>query len=452
MGLLRTTAVLVLALVSPASADTIAEAMAKAYVNNPDLNAARAGLRAVDESVTIAKSGYRPQVSATATATQTRFDSELLRQPSDFHQGSAGLTITQQIFDGFQTLYDVRASESTVLSNRESLKANEISILLSAAEAYANIVRDQQVVGIRRQNLAFLKEQLKAANARLTVGEGTRTDVSQAEAELAGAKALLATAVSQLRQSEAVYVQVVGGAPRDIKPALPAKTGMPRTLDQAVAAGFRDNPQIIAAEHAADAAGYRVRQAEGTMLPGVTIQGSVSRNTGDSPNNGGIDSSTGSITARLQVPLYQGGAEYGQVRQAKERAGQQRIVVDSVRLDVQKTVVTAYAQLDAARASIVANKEQIRAANQALNGVIEERKVGQRTTLDVLDAQQSVLVARESLAASQRNAVVASYSLLASMGALTVRGQNLKVAEYRPERHYEAVKDKWFGLDTVEGR
>ncbi|PYE36886.1 outer membrane protein [Rhizobium sp. PP-F2F-G38] len=452
MKMLHTAAILGLALVSPASAETIAEAMAKAYANNPDLNAARAGLRAVDESVTIAKSGYRPQVSAVASGTQTRFDSELQRRPRDFHQGSAGLTITQQIFDGFQTLNEVRASESTVLSNRESLKANEISILLSAAEAYANIVRDQQVVGIRRQNLAFLKEQLKAANARLTVGEGTRTDVSQAEAELASAKALLATAVSQLKQSEAVYVQIVGGAPRDIKAASPAKIGMPHTLEQAVAAGLRDNPQIIAAEYAVDAAGYRVKQAEGTMLPGVTIQGSVSRNTGDSFNNGGIDNTSGSITARLQVPIYQGGAEYGQVRQAKERAGQQRIVVDSVRLDVEKTVVSAHAQLDAARASITANKEQIRAANQALAGVIEERKVGQRTTLDVLDAQQSVLIARESLAASQRNAVVASYSLLASMGALTVRGQNLNVAEYRPEEHYEAVKNKWFGLSPVEGR
>lgn len=452
MKMLRITTILALALVSPASADTIAEAMAKAYANNPDLNAARAGLRAVDESVTIAKSGYRPQVSAVATGTQTRFDSELQKRPRDFHQGSAGLTITQQIFDGFQTLNDVRASESTVLSNRESLKANEISILLSAAESYANIVRDQQIVGIRRQNLAFLREQLKAANARLTVGEGTRTDVSQAEAELASAKALLATAVSQLKQSEAVYVQIVGGAPRDIKAASPAKTGMPHTLDQAVAAGLRDNPQIIAAQYAVDAAGYRVKQAEGTMLPGVTIQGSVSRNTGDSFNNSGVDSTSGSITARLQVPIYQGGAEYGQVRQAKERAGQQSILVDSVRLDVQKTVVSAYAQLDAARSSITANKEQIRAANQALAGVIEERKVGQRTTLDVLDAQQSVLIARESLAASQRNAVVASYSLLASMGVLTVRGQNLNVAEYRPEDHYEAVKNKWFGLKAVEGR
>ncbi|KQS78563.1 transporter [Rhizobium sp. Leaf384] len=431
-----------------AKAETIADAMAKAYVNNPDLNAARAGLRAVDEAVAIAKSGYRPQVSAVVTATQTRYDSELQQRPRDFHEGSAGLTITQQIFDGFQTLNEVRASESTVLSGRESLKANEISILLSAAEAYANIVRDLEVVAIRHQNISFLKEQLKAANARRTLGEGTRTDVSQAEAELASSKALLATAVSQLKQSEAVYFQIVGREPRNIKAASPAKSGIPRTLDEAVAAGLRDNPQIIAAEYAVNAAGYRVKQAEGAMLPGVTIQGLVNRNTGDSFRDGGIDTTSGSITLRLQVPIYQGGVEYGQIRQAKEREGQQAMIVDKVRMDVRRTVVSSYAQLEAALAAIAANKQQIHAANKALSGVIEERKVGQRTTLDVLDAQQSVLVARESLAASQRNAVVASYSILASIGALTVRGQNVAVAEYRPEEHYEAVKNKSFGSNT----
>jgi outer membrane protein len=152
------------------------------------------------------------------------------------------------------------------------------------------------------------------------------------------------------------------------------------------------------------------------------------------------------------VPLYQGGAEYGQIRQAKERLGQQRILVDSARAAVQQTIVSAHAQLEAALATTIANKAQVSAANMALAGVIEERKVGQRTTLDVLDAQQSVLVAEESLVSSQRNAVVASYSLLAATGRLTVRSQGLQVAEYRAEEHYEEVKDKWFGLRTVDDR
>lgn len=440
------------------SAETIFDAMAKAYQNNPDLNAVRAGLRATDEGVPIAKSGYRPRIGATAQGTFTRLGTERLSPffpatpliQNDFHTGSASITITQQVFDGFQTLNNVKAAEANVFSSRETLKANEISILLAAAQSYANIARDQRVVSIRKRNLAFLKEQLNAARSRLDVGEGTRTDVSQAEAELAGAQAILVNAVSQLKQSEALYVQIVGDAPRGVKQPAPASKALPKSLDQAVAAGLRDHPTIAAALYNVDAAGYRVKSAEGTMLPGVVVQGALSRNTTD--RDGSPDTSNASITARLEVPLYQGGAEYGQIRQAKERMGQQQILVDSARAEVQQTIVSAHAQFEAALATTSANKAQVSAANMALAGVIEERKVGQRTTLDVLDAQQSVLVAEESLVASERNAVVASYSLLAAAARLTVRSQGLKVAEYRPEDHYEAVKDKWFGLRTVDGR
>ncbi|URK87883.1 TolC family outer membrane protein [Rhizobium sp. RCAM05350] len=440
------------------SAETISGAMAKAYENNPELNAVRAGLRATDEGVPIAKSGYRPQVSANVQGTLTSLEMErrfgLKDTVEDFHTGAASITITQQIFDGFQTLNNVRAAEANVFSSRETLKANEISILLAAAQSYANIARDQRIVSIRKQNLAFLKEQLSAAKSRLDVGEGTRTDVSQAEAELAGAQAILVNAVAQLKQSEAVYVQIVGDAPKGIKQPAPASKALPKSLDQAVAAGLRDHPSIAAAQYNVDAAGYRVKSAEGTMLPGVVVQGAVTRSTGDASERtaNGLDSTRATITARLEVPLYQGGAEYGQIRQAKERLGQQRILVDSARAEVQQTIITAHAQLEAALATTVANKSQVSAANQALAGVIEERKVGQRTTLDVLDAQQSVLVAEESLVTSQRNAVVASYSLLAAMGRLTIQSQGLQVAEYRAEEHYEAVKDKWFGLRTVDGR
>lgn len=443
------------------SAETIFDAMAKAYQNNPDLNAVRAGLRATDEGVAIAKSGYRPQISAALQGTATQLGTEAFPNfqfprrgtplvAEQVRTGLATITITQQIFDGFQTLNNVRAAEANVFSSRETLKANEISILLAAAQSYANIARDQRVVSIRKRNMAFLKEQLNAARSRLDVGEGTRTDVSQAEAELAGAQAILANAVSQLKQSEAVYVQIVGDMPKGVKQPAPASRAMPKNLDQAVASGLRDNPTIAAAQYSVDAAGYRVKSAEGTMLPGVVVQGSLSRNTTDRTN--GTDTASAAITARLEIPIYQGGAEYGQIRQAKERLGQQRILVDSARAEVQQTIVTANAQLEGALASIIANKAQVNAANMALAGVIEERKVGQRTTLDVLDAQQSVLVAEESLVASQRNAVVASYSLLAAMGRLTIKSQDLQVAEYRSEKHYEAVKDKWFGLRTVDGR
>ncbi|WP_077961366.1 TolC family outer membrane protein [Ensifer adhaerens] len=431
-------------------AETIFGAMAKAYANNPDLNAARAGLRATDESVPIAKSGFRPQVAAFASGTLSNVEAEKTRS-RDFHQGQVGVTVNQMVFDGFQTLNNVRAAESNVFSTRESLRANEISILLSAATIYSNIARDQQLVSIRKQNIAFLQEQVNAAKARLDVGEGTRTDVSLAEASLANAQSQLIVAVAQLKQSEATYVQIVGDVPRGIKQASPASKSLPRTLDQAVATGLRESPIILSAQYAVDSAGYQVKSAEGSMLPGVTLQGQVGRTTGNTGTDG-LDSNSASITARLEVPIYQGGREYGQIRQAKERLGQQRILVDSARAAVEQTIVSAYAQLEAAIARISANKAQISAAKLALDGVIEERKVGQRTTLDVLDSQQDVLQAQELLALAQRDAVVASYSLLAASARLTVRDQGLQVAEYRAEEHYEAVKDKWFGLRTVDGR
>ncbi|MBD9646915.1 TolC family outer membrane protein [Ensifer sp. PDNC004] len=429
-------------------AETIFGAMAKAYANNPDLNAARAGLRATDESVPIAKSGFRPQVAAFASGTLSTIDREKTLS-EDLHQGQVGITVNQMVFDGFQTLNNVRAAESNVFATRESLRANEISILLSAATIYSNIARDQQLVSIRKQNIAFLQEQVNAAKARLDVGEGTRTDVSLAEASLANAQSQLIVAVAQLKQSEATYVQIVGDVPRGIKQASPASKSLPRTLDQAVATGLRESPIILSAQYSVDSAGYQVKSAEGTMLPGVTLQGQVGRTTGNASQ---FDSNASSITARLEVPIYQGGAEYGQIRQAKERLGQQRILVDSARASVQQTIVSAYAQLEAAIARISANKAQISAAKLALDGVIEERKVGQRTTLDVLDSQQDVLQAQELLALAQRDAVVASYSLLAASARLTVKDQGLQVAEYRSEEHYEAVKDKWIGLRTVDGR
>lgn len=438
--------------VAPASAESIKGAMAKAYANNPDLNAARAGLRATDEGVTIAKAGYRPQIAATASHTRSILSGIANVNGADKYltSDSVGITITEQVFDGFQTLNRVRAAEASVFAAREQLRGTQMQILFSAAQAYANVARDQEIVAIRRQNLGFLREQLKAANARLQVGEGTRTDVSQAQAQLAAAQALSAAAVAQLKQSQAVYTQIVGDAPSGIRQPHSVAGNIPSSMDRAITIGMRDHPSILAAEHAVDAAGYGVKTAEGSLLPGVTIQGSVARNYNSVTSTSTYNSA--SVTAQLSIPIYKGGAEYGAVRQAKEQLGQKRILVDSARLSVRQAIVSSYAQLQASRAAIKANRAAISAAQMALSGVMEERNVGQATTLDVLNAQQTVLNAKESLAGSAHDMVVASYSVLASTGLLTVDGQHLNVKKYKPEEHYEAVKDAWFGLRTVDGK
>lgn len=438
----------------PSAAETIFGAMEKAYANNPDLNAVRAELRARDENVTIAKAAMRPQISAVgSTSSVGGYDRG---QPGfDYQTGSIGLTVTQQVFDGFQALNNARAAESDVYSNREQMRANEMSILLAAAQGYSDVSRDQQIVAIRRKNIDFLREQLRAANSRLDVGEGTRTDVAQAEAQLAGSQALLTSAIAQLKQSEAVYVQIVGVFPEGIKQPAPASRALPGDLDSAIQAGIREHPSVLASLHAVNAAGYQVKSAEGTLLPGVVIQGNIQRSLTNQTSRIGIespDTDTGTVTAQVRVPIYQGGAEFGNIRKAKETLGAQRIRVDSARASVQQQITAAYAQMEAAKAAIAAAGQQVDASNQALAGVIEERNVGEKTTLDVLNAQQQVLQARENLVGFRRDAVVASYSLLAATGRLTVHSQDLQVAEYRAEEHFEAVKDMWIGLRVVTDR
>ncbi len=427
-----------------ANAETILGAMAKAYENNPDINAARAGLRATDEGVAIAKSGYRPVITATASASRTQTEPGGLDLKVQTNAASAGVSFTQSLFDGFQTRNNVRAAKSNVFGGQQDLLNTEMTILASAAQIYANVVRDDQIVRVRQQNLQFLREQRNAAQARFDVGEGTRTDIALAQAQLESARAALLSAQAQYKSSVAVYKQIIGTLPKNLNRPVPAHKVLPSSVTNAVQIGLREHPTILSAQYTVDAAGFNVKSVEGTMLPGVSLSGSVTHSSGGT--------NVSSIGASLTVPIYQGGLASAQVRQAKETLGQARILVDSARRQVEQNIVTDWATLEASIASITANQAQVRAAQLALKGVVEERKVGQSTTLDVLETQSNVLSAQEDLAQSQRDAVVASYSLLNSMGRLTVKRLSLKVAQYRPQQHYNAVKDKWIGLRTPDGR
>ena len=441
------TAALSIAAMMPAtvSAETIFGAMAKAYDNNPDLNAARAGLRATDEGVAIAKAGNRPQVAATASVTATKTNrTTFLGTSADSVDSSVGVTFTQSLFDGFQTRNNVRAAEATVYGGRQDLLNQEMTTLLAAAQIYANVVRDAQIVRVRQRNLQFLIEQRNASQARFDVGEGTRTDIALAQAQLESARAQLLAAQAQYKSSVAVYVQIVGVAPKNLKKPTALGRQLPSSSSQAVHIGMREHPSILSAQYTVDAAAFTVKAQEGTFLPSVTLQGSVTHADGGA--------NTGTLSANVSVPIYQGGLASAQVRQAKETLGQARILVDSARRQVEQNIVTFWAQLDASRASIAANRAQVSAAQLALQGVIEERNVGQSTTLDVLETQSNVLSAQESLAQSERDAVVNSYSLMSAIGRLRVPRLKLKVSQYRPEKHYKAVKDKWYGLRTVDGR
>ena len=426
------------ALVAPvqASAETILGALTKAYQNNSSLNSARAGVRVTDENVAIAKSGYRPTVNATGSIQYT--DRSGISDAS-IRTGSFGVQINQTLFDGFQTKNNVLAAKSQVFASRESLRNTEQNTLYSAATAYLDVIRDRQIAVLRERNLEFLSEQVRASRSRFEVGEGTRTDVAQADASRSAAVAQLSSARATAQASEAVYRQIVGDAPDKLQPVSPLAKLLPKSLPQAIETALVRHPAILATQHLVDAAGFSVNSAEGALLPGVTASAGVSRSFTDTSPAGATDgySTSAQIGATLTIPLYQGGRTSALVRQSKESLGQARIEVDVSRDQVRAAVTSAWTQYIAGAEVVAANRELISAAQLALNGVIEERNVGQRTTLDVLNAQADVL---------------ASFAILSAVGRLGVESLGLKVATYRPEEHYEAVKDKWFGLRTPDGR
>jgi outer membrane protein len=436
-----------------ASAETILGALSKAYQNNSQLNSARAGVRVTDEGVAIAKSGWRPTIAGSANIDYTNTSKN--NSSTRLTTGSFGVQINQTLFDGFQTRNNVAAAESRVGASVENLRNTEENILLNAASYYMDVIRDRQVAVLTERNLQFLTEQARAARSRFEVGEGTRTDVAQTDAQRAAAVAQLSAARAQALSSAALYHQFVGDEPGKLKPAAPLSKLLPSNLGAAIAIAANEHPAILATQHLVDAAAFSVKSAEGALLPQLSASAGVSRDyrniTPDLTGSNG-DSTSANIGATLTVPIYSGGRTSAVVRQSKESLGQARIEVDVSRDQVRVAVTSAWTQYTAAQQSVAANRQVIAAAQLALNGVIEERNVGQRTTLDVLNAQATVITAQINQASSERDVVVASYAILSAIGRLSADRLALQVTKYRPEEHYNAVKDKWIGLRTPDGR
>ncbi|WP_211198470.1 TolC family outer membrane protein [Kaistia granuli] len=435
-------------------ADTLTTALSETYNNNPTLNAMRAQLRATDENVPQALSGYRPVLTANAfigpSYTRGRSGPNIPTSSRTTWPRGVGLTIEQPIFRGFRTQNSVKQAESSVLAGREILRSTEQDVLLDAVAGYTNVLQQQAIVGLREQNIEFLREQQRAAADRLKVGEGTRTDLAQTDAALSQGQTAYDVAVADLNSARATYLQIIGVAPKNLTLPVVNTRLLPKSAEAAVSAGQSRHPAIRAASYNVDTAAFNVKVIEGQLLPTVSLQGDLSRQ--DDPSVTGSWGTSATFTANLSVPIYEGGVVYSQTRQAKETLGQFRIQLDSARDQVRAAAVSAYGQLQAAIASITSAQSQVKASQLALEGVIEEQKVGQRTTLDVLNQQQSLLQARETLVLAQRAQVVAAYSLLATAGALSAENLGLKVQRYEPKQHYQAVRDKWIGLRTPDGR
>jgi outer membrane protein len=448
-----------------ASAESLLSALARAYAGNPDLNQSRANVRARDEDAPKALAGMRPKASIQASAgpqygnlrfpagrSQTTGQRQFLLEEYVGYPRGASLNISQNVFDGGRTFNSVRQAESNVFAARATMRLTEQAILQNGATAYMNVLRDTAVMNLRNNNIAVLEQQLKQAQDRFQVGEVTRTDVAQAEASLAQARSELYAAQAQLKNSVANYHQIIGDEPKSLQPGRSVELLLPKSLNEAIQVALVEHPGVVSAMHQVDAAELAVKVAESALSPTLSVNAQVSNQYDSFLGIPGTRQFSAAASGQLNIPLYQGGAEYASIRQAKEQLGQARLNADLQRDSVRASVVSSYGLLETAKASIISGQAAVKAAETALSGVREEAKVGQRTTLDVLNAQQALLNARVSLVISQRDRVVASYAVLGSVGRLSAQELNLDVALYDPDVHYEQVKTKWFGTDTPDGR
>jgi outer membrane protein len=441
-----------------ALADTLEGALALAYQNNPQINSQRAATRATDENVGVALSGYRPQVRGTAQVgeqyldTLTKGPPPLNRSVGTIATATYALTTTQTLFNGFQTASRTRLAEGQVFAARETLRTTEQTILLNGATAYMNLLRDAALLELQRNNVKVLEATLRQTRDRFTAGEVTRTDLAQAESSLAAGRSSLHAAESNYTTSKSAYVQTIGVEPGKLASASPVDRFFPPTLVAALARAASQNPTITTAMFNVDAAVWQVKVQESFLYPVLSLNGTFQKNFGSPNTLANLESLTGSVTGQLSVPIYQGGAEYANIRQAKETLGQRRLDLDTARLAVQQNVTQSWGQLEAAKAQVDATTAQVTSSEIALDGVREEARVGQRTTLDVLNAQQALVSARTSLVTAQHDRIVASYAVLASVGSLSPQILGLRIETYDPVVHYHQVRDNWIGVRTPDGR
>ncbi|MFK7942437.1 MAG: TolC family outer membrane protein [Paracoccaceae bacterium] len=434
------------ALSSAASGETLADAFVMAYKNSPELSAGLANVRVLSEQAVQAASGGRPQVQGTINLTSQFLNLEEFIFPTTMQ-----LDVTQTIYSGGQVENATEAAETRITAEQARLITTEQTVLLNTVAAYMDVRRDQTLVSLGKNNVRVINEQLRAARERFDVGEVTRTDVAQAESRIAAARASLAASEGQLEISREAYKRVVGEYPGRLSPP-PPLPDLPKSLDEAIAITLTDEPTVRAARLERMAASSDVRTAVGALLPQVNLLGQVvNQDTLNIENDGGTDASVG---LQIIIPFYSGGFNYSNVREAQAQVDAREADIETALRNAAQGAGNAWSDLKVARSSIKAGQLQVRAAQIAFDGVREEAKVGARTTLDVLDAEQELLGARADLATAGRDQYVAGYSVLFAVGKLTTKHLGLELGDIESvTSYYDSVRDKNFGYtpddDTV---
>lgn len=425
---------------SPLAAATLQDAFVAAYLTSPRIEAGRARLRQANELVPQALSGWRPQVFLDGGIEGV--DAETDIGSANRTSPQASLSVRQNLYAGGGTVAATNQAENQVQAERQRLVALEQTVLLDVVDAYTAVWRDQSVLELALNNEQRLRRQLEATRDRFSVGEVARTDVAQAEARLARARADIETAKADLAASRALYKRVVGEEPRNLKEPAALKR-LPRSLAdaQAIAAA---NPEIIAATFDLYAARDAVDVQLADLLPSLDLQAESSY--ADQPSSQLRWQRQNAVGLNLSIPLYQGGGEYAEVRQSRQRARELRDQLEESYRTVQQAVNASWDRLLAAEASIEAFREEVRANRIALEGVEQEALVGARTVLDVLDAEQELFTSEVNLVRAVREEILASYQVKQAVGELTVANLALPVEPYDPAVEYRAARTRLFGL------
>jgi outer membrane protein len=444
-----------LATPTPCGAATLQDALVKTYQTNPQLNAERARQRGTDENVPQALSGYRPQLIASLSSGLQAVRNILpdnTVQSTTLKPWTIGLTVTQVLFNGYKTANNVRVAEFQVRSGREALRNIEQGVFLDAVTAYMNVMANYALYEAQRTNVQVLREIQATTKRRLDAGDVTPTDTAQAESRLSRGLADLNAAEVALAISKEIYAQVVGEAPTQLTATSAVDRLIPLTQVASIEAAGHEHPAVLGAGYDVDVAQTSIKLAEGSLLPQVSVQGSVSRQVENDPTLSVRKEDQASVVGQINVPIYDGGMAASQTRQAKEVTSQSRLVLEQVRNQTRTAVVSAWVSNEGTKIALRAAESEVKSAEIALQGVRREAQGGQRTTIDVLNAQQDLTNARTRQITAQRDRVIASYTLLSAVGRLDVHTLNLNTPDYSPDVHYHQVRDAWHGLRTPSGQ
>lgn len=438
-----------------AHGETLQDALVSTYNTNPQLLTERANLRAVDEGVPQALAGWRPTVTFNGSAGMERSENSPAAPPnSPAHQSlqpkTYSLTMTQQLYNGGNTVAKTAAAEDQVQSERARLIATESTSLFNAASSYLDVLRDQAVVQLDRNNLAVLQRQLDITNDQFRVGQVTRTDTAQAESAVANAQAQIQSDTGTLDNDSANYTHQVGHPPVNLVQPKIELAAFPKTRDQALTMASTENPNVVAAQYSEDAARDTVAATKAQLLPSLALVGNVGR-LQESQLNGREQTNLSGI-AQLTVPLYEAGNIWSQSRQAIENVGKAEGTTDDARRTAVQSATQSWDTVAAATATIASLTTTINAAKIALDGITQQQQVGQRTVQDVLIQQQTLFTDQVNMAKAQHDLAVAQLNLYQQVGRLNAIDLKLPVKIYDVNVHYKSVRNKAIGFDADDGQ